>query len=125
MTAPGLPFYVFFVILMVLLGNAGYILAHTWPRQSWDKQVRLVAVISLFLTILPFLLQWASWTKVGSYAQVIETGAGYYDWMQTPFHYGWAAIMRYITVVTLLMGIWMKRRGNVLIHSMGVRWEKR
>ncbi|MES9906830.1 MAG: hypothetical protein ABW168_29645 [Sedimenticola sp.] len=115
MTAPGLPFYVFFVILMVLLGNAGYILAHAWLRQSRDKQVRLVAIISLFLTILPFLLQWGVWTKVDSYAQVIEAGADYYDWMQPPFHYGWAAIMRYITVATLLMGIWMKRRGNVLI----------
>jgi hypothetical protein len=107
-------FYVFFAIVMVVLGNVGYMLAHAWLRQGREKQVRLVSTFAVFLTILPFLLQWGVWTRVGSYAQVVEIKAGYYDWMQPPFFHGWLAIMLYMTVAIVLMGLWMKKRGNAL-----------
>ena len=107
-------FYVLFVILMVLLGNLGYMLAHTWLRRNLDNRVRLFSAIAVFLTVLPFILEWGVWTRVGTYEHVVNLQSGYYDWMEPPFLYGWGAIMLYITVATVLTGIWMKKQGSQL-----------
>ncbi len=101
-------FYVLFVILLVVLGNVGFISAHHWYRKGKDKFVIYGAVIGFILTVLPFLLKWGVWMKIGTYAE-IKAGSGYSFW-QPPFFYGWLCIIGYQAVTMAIFGLWLKRR---------------
>ena len=103
-------FYVLFVIVMILLGNLGFILGHHWYRKGKDKRVVYGSIIGGILTVLPFLLQWGVWMDVGTYAEV-KAGTGYSFW-QAPFFHGWLCIISYLGITLLIMGIWLKKRDN-------------
>jgi hypothetical protein len=105
-------FYVLFGVVMVLLGNLGFALAHGWYRQGKDRWVMYGAGAGLFLTILPFLLKWGIWMRVGTYEE-IRSGSGYSFW-EAPFFNGWAVIMAYLCVTTALMGLWFRYKGSRL-----------
>jgi hypothetical protein len=68
-------FYILFLIAMVLLGNLGFMLAHYWYRKGKDKWVVYGSIAGGILTVLPFLLRWGVWWKVGTLAE-IEAGGG-------------------------------------------------
>ena len=104
-------FYVLFGIVMVLLGNVGFILAHRWLRRDRAAWVKAGITIGAGLTLLPFLLRWGIWMKVGNFAEVVEQQAGYSFW-DAPFFHGWAVIMSYMVITTVAMGIWMRTRAN-------------
>lgn len=105
-------FYVLFLVAMVLLGNIGYILAHHWYKKGKDKWVVYGSIIGAILTVLPFLLKWGVWWKVGTFAEK-EAGAGYSFW-QPPFIYGWMVFMGWLLIGTILAGIWFKKTGDKL-----------
>jgi hypothetical protein len=100
-------FYIGFGIIMILLGNAGFMLGHYFYRRNKDKLVILGAIIGGALTILPFLLRWGIWWKVGTQLD-IETNMGYSFW-QPPFFYGWLIIMSYLVATTVLALLWFKK----------------
>jgi len=103
-------FYVLFLIAMVLLGNVGFILGHHWYKKGKDKWVIYGAVIGAILTFLPFLLKWGVWWNVGQYDEVMA-GRGASFW-KPPFFYGWLVVMSYFFIITILTGIWFKKRGS-------------
>ena len=102
-------FYIIFGIIMVLLGNAGFILAHHWYRKGKDQYVVIGSIAGVVLTLLPFLLNWGVWLQVGSYAEV-QTNSGYSFW-ESPFFSGWAWIMGYMAISLVAMGLWLRRVG--------------
>lgn len=105
-------FYIAFLLAMILIGNVGFILAHHWYRKGRDRWVIAGALIGVFLTLLPFLLRWGVWWRVGTYDE-IQAGQGY-SFFEPPFFHGWAVIMSYLVVTTIGMGIWLKRKGSTL-----------
>lgn len=105
-------FYVGFVISMVLIGNAGYILAHHWYQKGKDKYVIYGLAGGFIVTILPFLLKWGVWLKVGTYSD-IHSGGGYSFW-EPPFFFGWLGIMSYLAITAIAAGIWFKKMGDKL-----------
>lgn len=102
-------FYILFGIVMVVLGNVGFILAHHWYRHGRDAWVRIGAIVGLILTILPFLLRFGIWWHVGSYQQVVVEKAGYSFW-DPPFFTGWATIMTFMVISLVAMGLWLKKK---------------
>ncbi len=105
-------FYVLFAIVMIVLGNVGFILGHRWYRQGHDKRVMIGAIIGVALTLLPFVLRWGVWFKVGTFGEV--TGGGGTSFFDPPFFAGWAGIMSYMAITTVAMCIWLKKKGNRL-----------
>jgi len=105
-------FYVAFALVMILLGNVGFILAHHWYLKGRDRWVVVGAVLGVAVTLLPFLLRWGVWMKVGTFEEV-QAGGGYSFW-EPPFFYGWAVIMTYMVVATVGMGLFFKRVGSRL-----------
>lgn len=103
-------FYVLFMMAMILIGNFGFILAHHWYLQGKDKRVVLGSIIGVALALLPLLVRWGIWWKVGTYAQ-IQANQGYWFW-QNPFFGGWLAAIGYMTIVTVLTGRWLKKIAN-------------
>lgn len=108
-------FYVLFVILLMVLGNVGFISAHHWLRSDKDKYVVWGAIIGFILTVLPFFLRWGIWMKIGTYAD-IEAGLGYSFW-EPPFFYGWLFIMSYISIAMILFGWWLWKRDTRFLSS--------
>jgi hypothetical protein len=92
-------FYIAFMMIMVLLGNAGYIVSHYLYQKGKDKTVTLIAWIAGFLTILPFLLRWGVWWHVGTF-DMIQKGSGY-SFFQPPFFYSWLGLMLYFLFATI------------------------
>jgi uncharacterized BrkB/YihY/UPF0761 family membrane protein len=103
-------FYVLFLVAMVLLGNFGFMLAHWWYRKGKDKWVVYGSIVGVILTVLPFLLKWGVWFTVGTYAEN-AAGGGYSFW-QPPFFHGWLVVMGWFAVITILTGIWFKKKGS-------------
>lgn len=102
--------YVLFMIIMVLVGVLGFYLGHKWLRKGKDKWLVVGAVIGFLLTILPFLLKWGVWMKIGTYEQVVTKAAGYYSFWKPPFFLGWLGIMSYLFLTGILMGLWLLKR---------------
>lgn len=100
--------YVLFVIVMILLGNLGFILAHQWYLKGKDKRVVIASIVGGFLTILPFMVKYGVWWRVGTYEE-IQAGISYSFW-EPPFFHGWLVIMGYLVTVSILMGLWLKNR---------------
>jgi hypothetical protein len=63
-------FYVLFLIAMMLLGNFGFMLAHSWYKKGKDKLVVIWAIIGGILTVLPFILKWGVWWHIGTQSQI-------------------------------------------------------
>ncbi len=105
--------YVLFGIAMMVLGNLGFILAHHWYRKGRDRWVVIGSVVGLVLTLLPFLLRWGIWMKIGTYQEVVEQGAGYSFW-SAPFNSGWLVLMSYLVITTVVMGLLLKRWARTL-----------
>lgn len=105
-------FYVLFVVVMIILGNVGFILAHHWYRKGKDKFPIYGSVIGAVLTFLPFLLKWGVWWNIGPYSEV-KAGGGYSFWA-APFFPGWLVVMSYLAVTTVLAGIWFRKMGDRL-----------
>jgi hypothetical protein len=106
-------FYVAFGVVMMLLGNAGFILAHHWYRQGRAAWVRIGIGVGALLTGLPFLLKWGVWMQVGTHAAV-QGGRGYSFW-DAPFFHGWLVIMSLMVVSIVGMGLILRafvRRGK-------------
>ncbi len=103
-------FTVFFVMLMVLLGNVGYIFGHWCYQTGKDRIVPWTTAAGFFLTILPFILNWGVWMKVGTYDEVSKGGG--YSFMDPPFFYGWAIIMSWLAITTIATGIWFKNKAD-------------
>ncbi len=109
--------YVLFGIAMVMLGNFGFILAHHWIRTGRRKWVTWGAAISVALTLLPFVLRWGVWMKVGTYAEVAEGDGGRSFW-DPPFVTGWAMIMSYLVVSLLIAGVAFKKVSDRMANEM-------
>ena len=109
-------FYILFMIVMIVLGNAGFILAHKWYRKGKDKWVAWGTTIGVVLAVLPFALRWGIWMNIGTYADV-KAGAGYSFW-DPPFFHGWLAIMSWLAVTMILAGLWFRKKGNSLAAGM-------
>ncbi len=106
-------FYVLFAIAMVVLGNVGFILAHHWFRKGLDRWVTFGTVAGLALTVLPFLLRWGVWWKVGTYREVAENGGGYSFW-SPPFFWGWLSVMSCMVVSIAAVSVLFRPQGNRL-----------
>lgn len=108
-------FYVLFVIAMILLGNAGYILGHFWYKTKRDVFVIAGIVAGIFLTALPFILNWGCWSQIGTYAE-IQTGGGY-PFGEPPFFNGWLGIMSYLFITGILSGFWIRGKSRKLASN--------
>lgn len=104
-------FTVLFVVLMILLGNLGYIFGHWCYKAGKDKIVPWTMALGYFLTALPFIVDWGVWMKIGTYEDVVIKGGGYSFW-QPPFFYGWAIIWIWLIVTAVGTGIWFKKTAN-------------
>jgi len=104
-------FYVLFAIVMVLLGNVGFVLAHHWIRKGRLVLVKIGAAVGVGLTVLPFLIEWGVWSRVGTYREVVEEGGGY-PFGEAPFFSGWLVVISYLIVGTLVTGALFRRWGN-------------
>lgn len=105
-------FYILFMLVMMVLGNVGYILAHHWYQKGKDKWVIWGSIIGICLTLLPFVLRWGVWLTVGTFEEV-KNGGGYSFW-EPPFFYGWLAIMSYLGITMVITGLLMKKKANRL-----------
>lgn len=105
-------FYVLFMASLILLGNIGYILGHYCYLKGKDKLVIYGSIIGAVLTLIPFILRWGVWWEIGTYAQ-IQANKGY-SFFKNPFFGGWLFVMCYVTVATLLIGLWFKKKGSML-----------
>ena len=103
-------FYVLFAVVMIILGNVGFLLAHHWLRTGRERWVVVGASIGAVLTVLPFVLRWGIWMDVGTFAEVMA-GGGTSFW-DAPFHPAWLTIMSYMVLTLLAMGVWLKVKGN-------------
>ncbi|HED34827.1 MAG TPA: hypothetical protein ENJ08_11580 [Gammaproteobacteria bacterium] len=101
-------FTVIFVILMVLLGNVGYIFAHWCYRTARDRLVPWTTALAVFLTFLPFMVDWGVWMKIGTFNEVSQ-GGGYSFW-DPPFFYGWLIIIGWLVITTVAAGLWFKKK---------------
>lgn len=108
-------FYVLFMILLMVLGNVGFIAGHHWLRKDKDKYVVWGAIIGFILTVLPFLLRWGVWMRVGTYAEY-HAGLGYSFW-SPPFFYGWLFIMSYLAITMTLFAWWLWKRDQRFLSS--------
>lgn len=100
-------FTVLFVMLMVLLGNAGYMLGHWCYKKGRDWLVPWTAAAGYFLAVLPFIMKWGIWMKIGTYSEV-SSGGGYSFW-DPPFFYGWILIMSWLMITSIAIGVWFKK----------------
>ena len=103
--------YILFMIIMVLLGNLGFILAHHWYRCNKDRWVTAGITVGIIGALLPFLLKWGIWWDIGTFQEVIRNKGGYSFWTP-PFVYGWAGIMSYMAVATTGILLWFKKQNN-------------
>lgn len=104
-------FYVLFMLLMVILGNAGFMMAHHCYFRKKDRLAGALFIITLLLTFLPFLLRWGVWLKIGNYAQ-FKTGAGY-PMAEPPFLYGMIGNMSYFFITSVIAGLWFRKKGKL------------
>lgn len=102
--------YALFIVLMILLGNIGYILGHYWYIKGKDRLVIWGSIVGIILAILPFIVRWGVWWQIGTYAQV-QVNQGYSFW-KTPFFGGYLFFVGYFIVTTVLTGIWFKKKGS-------------
>jgi hypothetical protein len=100
-------FYAGFGVIMVVLGNVGFILAHHWYRTGRATWVRVGMAVGGLLTVLPFLLRWGIWMRIGTYADV-RGGGGYRFW-DAPFFPGWLVMMSAMAVSVVVMGLVLRR----------------
>ncbi len=108
--------YVFFYMGMILLGNIGFILGHYFYRKGKDSWVIAGIVIGVILTLLPFILRWGCWERVGTFAEV--TSGGGYTFGQAPFFTGWLIMILYLFVAGIGAGIWFKVTSKKMAHSI-------
>jgi hypothetical protein len=105
-------FYILFVIAMIMIGNAGYILGHYWYKTKRDQLVVWGLISGLILTFLPFLLKWGIWNQIGTYAE-ITAGEGY-PFGEAPFFHGWLGIMTFMVLSGVLFGLWFRAKSKKL-----------
>lgn len=103
-------FYVAFMISMIILGNLGFMLAHSWYRKGNDRLVISGSVAGVILTLLPFLVKWGVWWNIGTYKQ-INANQGY-SFFDNPFFGGWVFFMVYMAVVTIGTGLWFRKKSK-------------
>ena len=99
-------FYIAFMVVMILLGNAGFMLGHFWYRKGKDNFVIIGIIAGVILTLLPFLLRWGVWWKIGTFTE-IQKGLGY-SFFEPPFIFSWLFIMLYMVAATILGVFWMR-----------------
>lgn len=109
-------FYVAFVVAMILLCNVGFVLAHICYRRSKDRIVTITTLIGAAATLLPFVLKWGVWMKIGSYATI--TSGGGYSFFDPPFFAGYVPIMLYglVTLVAAMAG--MRAASNMVSQAV-------
>ncbi len=105
-------FYIGFLMIMLLLGNAGFMLAHYCYQKGKGKVVPYTAILGAVLTVLPFILRWGVWMQIGTYDQ-IQSHTGYSFW-NPPFFYGWLCILSYGGICLLTAILWFRKKGNNL-----------
>ncbi len=111
--------YVAFMVLLMAVGNLGFMLAHRWYRKGKDRLVVWGAAMGTALALLPFLLRWGVWWTIGTYDE-IQGGQGYSFW-SPPFFKGWLTIMSYLLVASVLSGWWFLRTGRRLAQAQDAR----
>ncbi len=104
--------YILFFIVMVLLGNLGFILGHYWYRGNKDKWVIAGSIIGVALALLPFLIKWGIWWDIGTYQEVALNKGGYSFW-KPPFFYGWLGIMSYMVVTFAGILLWLRKQSTL------------
>ena len=104
-------FYVVFLMLILVLGNLGFALGHHWIRLGRHRWVTCGAILGGLLTVLPFLLRWGVWWKVGTYQDFLS-GSGYSFW-SPPFFWGWLVVMSYLAVSSVIAGLWFLRQSTL------------
>jgi len=108
--------YVLFGVVMILLGNVGFILAHAWIRKGRIRWVYAGAAIGLLLTALPFILRWGVWMNVGTHSEVIKNHGGYSFWAP-PFFSGWLVVMCYMAVTLVVAGVILRKQAKRLAQE--------
>jgi hypothetical protein len=104
--------YVLFYMGMIVLGNTGFLLGHFFYKKKKDRLVVAGIIIGCILTVLPFLMRWGCWLRVGTYAEV--TSGGGYPFGSAPFFIGWLIMMIYLVVAGIGAGIWFIKTGKKL-----------
>ena len=103
-------FYIAFYLSMIILGNASYFTAHALYRRGKDGTVKLLAVLSVIATLLPFFLWPWTWYYVGTFkeyhADPRETETLF---KATSFFWSWLFVMGYFVVTSVVFGVWLKR----------------
>ena len=93
---------------MIVLGNAGFMLAQKLYHIGKDKIVIVIALIGAFLTVLPFIVKWSVWMDVGTFADI--NNASVYSFWDPPFFYGWLVSMSYLVITTIIAGFFFKNQ---------------
>ena len=106
-------FYIAFYMIMIIIGSASYSIAHNLYLQGKDRIVGAMTVISIILTLMPFILWPFTWYHVGTYAQYHavpkETTTMFNN---CSFFFSWLAVMGYFAISSVAFGIWLKKFSN-------------
>ncbi len=106
-------FTVMFAVAMIILGNIGYILSHWCYQKGKDSIVPKMMWIGYFFALLPYLVDWGVWWKVGTYQEVVVEKAGY-SFFENPFFYGLLLCFGWMASWLIAGGFWFKRTANKL-----------
>jgi len=94
---------------MIILGNLSYFIAHTLYRNGRDGTVKLLSVLSVIATLLPFVLWPFTWYYVGTYREYHAVPRETETLLNaTSFFWSWLAVMGCFVVTSVIFGIWIK-----------------
>ncbi|MEC4684752.1 MAG: hypothetical protein VST71_03345 [Nitrospirota bacterium] len=103
-------FYIAFNISMILLGTGSYFTGHALYRRGKEGTVKLLSVLSVIATLLPFILWPLTWYHIGTYNEFHAVPNETTTLFNTPsFFWSWLAVMGYFVVTSVIFGIWIKR----------------
>ncbi len=103
-------FYIGFYFAMILIGHASYVFAHSLYRKGEDKTVKILVIVGVVLTLLPFVLWPFTWSHVGTYDQYHSVPKATTPMFSTPsFLYSWMAVMGYFVMASIVFGIGLRK----------------
>jgi len=93
-------FYIVFLVLMVVLGNAGFLISCRLIRSNREALAKALLVLSVIGTFAPFLIDIRAPFYIGTYQQY-HTGRALLIF-NSPFIYSWFGIMLFWVIGSLV-----------------------
>ena len=109
-------FYIFFLMIMVVLGNVGFIFTHWLIRQNKIEIAKILLVFSIILTFSAFIIDIKALFFVGTYEAYHRHTAKFI--LGSSFIFSWFIIMSYWIIGSILMGFKIYFDDKFLHHQI-------